>query len=389
MKRLIAILPALALAACHRQETKLDDTITPVRLAAVDLYQPTGGGRYSATIQPGRQVSLAFRVSGIVQSLYLSGGRPLEPGDMVTGGTVLAVLRQEDYEHATAQAQSQLDAARHTQQTAAAQLAQARANRTKAEADFARAKFLLENASLTRPEFDASSAQLDGTTAMVDAAHAQIESSLAQIRTAEANLATARLAQADTSLTAPFTAAVVQRNVELGMLAGPSTPAYTLADIATVKAVFGIPDTVVAQLKRGKILSFSAEALPGQEFRGTVTAIASVADSATRLFQVEVTLANAQALLKPGMIAALTLNEASPLPPVPVIPLTAVVRDRGNPSDFAVMVVENKVARARRVNLGPTLGDALAITGGLKPGELVIRDGATLVTDGETVEVIP
>jgi len=66
-----------------------------------------------------------------------------------------------------------------------------------------------------------------------------------------------------------------------------------------------------------------------------------------------------------------------------------VVRDHGNPSDFAVMVVENKVARIRRVNLGPTFGDVLAVTSGLKPGELVVRAGATLVTDGETVEVIP
>jgi len=53
------------------------------------------------------------------------------------------------------------------------------------------------------------------------------------------------------------------------------------------------------------------------------------------------------------------------------------------------MVVENKVARARRVSLGPTFGDVLAVTSGLKPGEMVIRAGATMVTSGENVEVIP
>jgi len=72
-----------------------------------------------------------------------------------------------------------------------------------------------------------------------------------------------------------------------------------------------------------------------------------------------------------------------------VVPVSAVVRDRENPAGFTVMIVENKVARARPVSLGPTFGDVLAVTSGVKPGELVIRAGATLVTNGQTVEVIP
>src|SRR5262249_25045125 len=144
-----------------------------------------------------------------------------------------------------------------------------------------------------------------------------------------------------------------------GMLVGSSTPAYTLADIGSVKAVFGVPDTVVVQLRQGKSIPLTVEALPGQEFRGSVSAIASVADSETRLFQVEVTLANRGLVLKPGMIASLTLGDTAQATPVPVVPLSAVVRDRDNPSDFSVMVVENKVAKARKINLGPTFGDVL------------------------------
>jgi multidrug efflux system membrane fusion protein len=389
MNRMIAVIPVLVLAACHREGPKLEKTVTPVRVTAVDVYQPRDGGRYSASITPGRQVSLAFRVSGIVTEIHRLGGRGLEAGDIVAGGTILARLREEDYRNSTAQAQSQLDAARETQRSAFAQLAQAQASRTKAEADFARAKTLIESQSLTRPEFDSAKAQLDVAAAQVEAARAQIDSAAAQIRTAEASMASARLAQRDTALAAPFTASVVQRNVELGMVTGPSQPAYTLADISTVKAAFGVPDMVVVQLRPGKSIDITIEALPGQEFRGTVTAIAAVADSETRLFQVEVTLANPQMFLKPGMIASLTLGGTRVKPAVPVVPLNAVVRDRANPADFAVMVVENKVARLRRVNLGPTFGDVLAVTSGVRPGELVVRAGATMIADGEAVEVIP
>ena len=388
MNRRIAVLSLLILAGCHRQP-KLEKTITPVRVTAVDVYQPKGGGRYSASIVPGRQVTLAFRVSGIVTDIHRVGGRGLEPGDIVAGGTVLARLREEDYQNTTAQAQSQLDAAHEARRSAVAQLAQAQASRIKAEADFARAKTLIESKSLTRPEFDSAKAQFEGSTAQVDGARAQIDSASAQVRTAEANIAAARLAERDTALAAPFTASVVQRNVELGMLAGPSQAAYTLADISIVKAAFGVPDTVVVQLKPGKSIAIEVEALPGRAFRGMVTAVAHVADTDTRLFQVEVTLANPQMALKPGMIASLTLGDTTASPAVPVLPLSAVVRDRANPADFAVMVVENKVARMRRVSLGPTFGDVLAVTNGVKPGELVIRAGATMIADGEAVEVIP
>jgi multidrug efflux system membrane fusion protein len=181
----------------------------------------------------------------------------------------------------------------------------------------------------------------------------------------------------------------MQRNVEVGMLAGPSLTAYSLADIGTVKAVFGVPDTVVVPMRPGRTIAISVEALPGREFRGAVSSIASVADSETRLFQVEVTIPNQGMLLKPGMIASLSLDGAQQTPAVPVVPLSAVVRDHTNPAEFAVMVVESNVAKARRVGLGATFGEWLAISSGLRPGEQVIRTGGTLVNDGEAVEVMP
>jgi multidrug efflux system membrane fusion protein len=173
------------------------------------------------------------------------------------------------------------------------------------------------------------------------------------------------------------------------MLAGPSLAAYTLADIGTVKAAFGVPDTVVVGVRPGVRLALTAEAAPGREFQGTVTSVAAVADAETRLFAVEVTIDNRGQMLKPGMIASLALGEATPAAPVAVVPVSAVLRDRSQPDSFAVMVVEGKVAKSRRVGLGATFGELLAVTSGVRQGEMVIRAGASAVNDGETVEVIP
>lgn len=394
MKRLALMLLCVgSLAGCAYQAHELQENVTPVRVAAVKMYQPKEGERYSASIAPGRQVTLSFRGSGFVQYLHqvkVGGrGRSLEPGDIVSQGTVLARLRQEDYGHQFRQAQAQAEAARQNQQSAQAQLAQGQASQTKAQADFSRAQTLFDSQSLTRPDFDAAKAQFDSAEAQVRAARSQLEAYTAQAWAAEAAMAGANLSLRDTALVAPFGAAVVQRNVELGMLVAPGAAAYTLADVSWVKATFGVPDSVAVHLKPGTNVALSVEALPGRTFTGNVTAIAAVSDSETRLFQTEVTLSNQDRALRPGMIASLSLGQAAPAPAVPVVPLGAVIRDTKSSSGFAVMVVDGKMARTRSILLGPTYGDLVAVTNGLKPEEQVIRTGATLVTDGEKVEVLP
>src|SRR5262245_5915748 len=233
------------LAACSHEAPRMEKTITPVRVAAVKMYQPKAGERYSASIAPRRQVNLAFRVSGPIQEVHQTQGggqvRALEPGDLVSEGTVLARLRQEDYDLQARQAKGQLDAARENRGAAQAQLAQAQAGQAKGQADFTRARTLFESQSLTRPDFDAAKAQFDSAEAQVNAARSTLEAAGAQVQAAEAALAAANLAQRDTALTAPFAAAVVQRNVEVGMLAAAGTQAYTLADVSWVKATFGVP----------------------------------------------------------------------------------------------------------------------------------------------------
>lgn len=385
---------AISLASCSHETRKAEKTTTPVRVVAVENFTPRAGERYSASVEPARQVNLVFRVSGFVGYLHqirAADGhmRSLEPGDRVTTGTVLARLRQEDYDIQLRQAQGQLNAARENEKAARAQLGQAQAASARAEADFTRAKALIESQSLTQPDFDAAKAQYDSTRAQVEASRAQLEAAAGQLHAADAALASAQLAQQDTSLVAPFSAAVVQRNIELGTLAGPSGTAISLADLSSVKATFGVPDVVAVHLKRGAALSIFAEALPEREFRGVVTAVAAVADSSTRLFQVQLTVPNPQAVLKPGMIATLSLASPAKAKPVPVVPLSAVVRPQEGATGFAVMVVEGNQARRRAVAVGNTYGDRIAVVSGVKLGERVVASGATFIAEGDNLEVIP
>src|SRR6185295_8076744 len=72
------------------------------------------------------------------------------------------------------------------------------------------------------------------------------------------------------------------------------------------------PDSLVHRVSPGQSLDVSTEAYPGARFAGRVTAIAPLADSQSRVFNIEVTIPNADGRLKPGMIGTVAVpTEAS------------------------------------------------------------------------------
>jgi RND family efflux transporter MFP subunit len=367
---LIALMCLWGLSAgCRGNAAAAAPPLTPVAVSAIGTH--TAGNRtpYSAGIVPYSQVDLAFKSGGYVESILQMRGadgrlRNIQEGDWVARGTVLARVRESDYVASA--------------NVAKAQLAQARAAMDQARLDFERTDALFRTDSVTAPQYDAAKARLDSTTASVNSA----ASALTQAETA----------LNDCALRAPLDAWVIKRSVEVGSLVGQGALGFTLAETRLVKAVFGVPDLVVGSLKPGEPQAITTAAAPGQ-FNGHITAIAPAADSRTRTFSIEVTVPNTANVLRPGMIATLILSGSRKDEPVPVLPLSAVVRAADNPNEFGVFVVEQRgdqfIARARTVTLGAAYGNVIALEGGLKLGDRVIVTGATQVHDGQQVRVLP
>jgi RND family efflux transporter MFP subunit len=156
--------------------------------------------------------------------------------------------------------------------------------------------------------------------------------------------------------------------------------------------VFGVPDVVVAGLKPGGKLRIQAEAMPGALLEGRITRISPSADPSSRVFEVEAALANPEGRLKVGMLATLSLGDAAPAPSL-YVPLAAVVRPAGDSTGYAVYIVRDSAgaaaARLRPVRLGEVSGNLIAVRQGLAQGDRVIVRGATLVADGQAVQVMP
>jgi multidrug efflux system membrane fusion protein len=195
-------------------------------------------------------------------------------------------------------------------------------------------------------------------------------------------------------LRSPLDGIVMTRSVEVGALAAPGTIAFAVADVGSVKAAFGVPDMVLPRVHLGAALAITTEAYPGDKFEGRISLIAPSADPRSRVFEVDVTIPNADGRLKPGSVAALSLEGGGDpaTATAPLIPLSAIVRSPGHPAQFAVFTVDttggHAVVHARDVELGEYLGRVIPVKRGLTGGETVVVQGAGLLSDGESVEVI-
>ena len=367
--RFIAVLAAVgSLGGCHPESRIPSRPPTAVRLAVVTA-SPTSGEalRYSASILPYAQVDLAFRTSGYVTGVTQVRGadgriRDIGTGDYVEKGTVLAQVRLEDMKNQVAQAQAQLD--------------QAVAQHTQADQDLGRAKVLFSTQSLTKPDYDQSQQRFNSTLAAVD--------------NAKAALRQAELTLGDSDLKAPFSGVLLNRYVDLGSLGSPSSAAFTIADLSSAKATFGVPDYALKRVRLGQPLSIALEE-DATPLVGRVTSISPSADTRDRVFAIEVTVANQGGRLKPGMIASLSLGEG-PRISDPSVPLSAIVPYPSEPGRFGVMVAQEHAgkwtASLREVKLGATHETSIAVVG-VHPGENVVAIGAQLLKDGEPIEVVP
>jgi multidrug efflux system membrane fusion protein len=261
------------------------------------------GLRYSANIKPDVQVDLAFKASGYVEEIFQVAGvdsrrRNVQEGDFIKKGTVMARVRANEYRDRVAEAQAAL---------------------TKAKSDFDRAAKLFENQSVSKADYDAAYAGYTSAQALRDCA-----------------------------LQAPMDGYVLRRNVEVGTLAALGMPGFVLADTRAVKAVFGVPDMIVGQMKMGDYQTVTTEAIPGVDFRGRISRIAPSADPNSRVFEVECTIPNPDNRLKAGMIAALKIAAQASSPSAMLLPLNAIVRPRNDRKATRFSLWKNQMAKPSR-----------------------------------------
>ena len=195
------------------------------------------------------------------------------------------------------------------------------------------------------------------------------------------------------TIRAPFAGRLGIRSVNLGQFVDPGDAIVSLHSLDPVFIDFSVPEQQFAQVKRAMELRVTTDATPGRVFAGTVTAINPEVDASSRNIKVQATLANGDGELRPGMFARveLVLPETQP---ILTIPSTAVLHAPYGDSVFVISDVKDeksgktvKQVQMTTVRLGLTRGDFVAVTAGLKAGQLVATSGVFKLRNGSPVAV--
>jgi membrane fusion protein (multidrug efflux system) len=195
------------------------------------------------------------------------------------------------------------------------------------------------------------------------------------------------------TLVAPFDGQLGIRQVNVGQMINAGQQVVPLTSLDSLFADFALPQQYLGQLKPGLEVHVTTDALPGRVFGGKLTAINSMVDSSTRNITLQATLENPDHALRPGMFAKaeVTLPEKHK---TLVIPGSAISYAPFGDSVFVIdkqkddkTGKESQVIRQQFVRVGEARGDFVAITQGLKAGEVVVGTGVFKLRNGMTVTI--
>lgn len=190
----------------------------------------------------------------------------------------------------------------------------------------------------------------------------------------------------NTILRSPITGYVTARNFDKGDMFSMSAPIFTVQQVVPVKLLVGISESEYTRVKRGDAVSLTVDAIPGKSFKGKVERLYPTIDAATHTFKVEVTVPNADKVLRPGMYARVKVNFGNVSHVV--IPDQAVVRMEGTGQRFVYTLQADSTVTFKPVTLGRHLDNTYEILEGVEEGETLVVKGQSTLKDGVKVNVI-
>jgi multidrug efflux system membrane fusion protein len=307
------------------------------------------------TATPLRTVAVRSQVNGLLQSVNFKEGQEVKQGD------VLAQVDPRPFEASLLQAQGTL--ARDQ-----ALLANARAD-LKRYQDVAPQGLIPEQTVATQK---ALVAQYEGT----------LKSDQGQIDTAKLNLGYARIV-------APIDGRVGLRAVDAGNTITTSDTLVTITQLKPIDVLFTIPeDNLPELLKRMSGGSLKVDALSRDKTTevgsGTLASLDNQIDTSTGTVKAKAEFANADESLFPNQFVNVRVRLTT-LTGATIIPSAAL--QRGGDGMYVFVVNADRTVTQRKVKTGPSQGQDIAVTEGLKPGDVVVTDGTDNLRDGSRVEL--
>ena len=276
-------------------------------------------------------------------------------------------------------AQAQINVAQAGLQSAEAELKAAEEQdtitRAKAPSD-------IEAAQSTVVSSQAQLKNANANTVQKAAYQATLAGLRADALSTQADLVTAQAQLAETVIRSPIDGFVSSRLADPGTLASPGTPILNLQALQVVWVNVPVPQEQIGVVASGQTAAVTVDSIPGQYFTGRVFEIDPSADPSSRDFTIRLSLANRNALLKPGMYAHVTLVTQH-VRNATVVPLEAIQTDAAG--TYVWTLAAGSTAHRQPVTTGARDDNGVAVLSGLKPGEKVVTVNANRLKDGGAV----
>lgn len=350
-------------------------------------------GTFSTTVEAKGQLKpisssvVSPSVDGTVDSINVQAGQSVNEGD------VLMTIKNDELDRNVVEAQRAVAAAQEDLANAQKAVASAQATPT---TDVDRASAAAAGASAGSADTNAVSAA---------------QRSLAS---AQANLDQANAKAASRTVTAPSSGSIVELNAKVGatvtggMIMGESDTSggkqcMQIADLSKMKVTVQVGEKDIAKIAVGQSANVTYPAFPDIVSQGTVTAIASVANSdsgsgsgGSVTFNVDILIEAPDSRLKPGMTAEVSVVTEK-LDDVVMVPTMALMTEDGE-HYYVNLATDSEGKKTRRVKVTVvTQNDNEAVVGKtqvkrddqgneINPDVPVtkLRDGDTIVTDTGT-----
>lgn len=312
----------------------------PVRIAVAAPAANAGEIRATGTLLFKREITLAFKVTGIVKSF------DVDAGDAAKAGDVLARLDPTDVGARSRDTQATLE---------------------NAEANLKRTEDLFKKGF-------ASQARVDDAKMAVERARAARESSAFDSAKAE--------------LRAPADGVVLARLAETNEVIAPGAPILLFGDASGgLVLVTPVSDTQITRVRGGDAATVRFAGL--DPIKAVVARLAAKADQRTGAFDVELKLTEVAPGLRSGLVgdARIVPTVKDRFSTYPAIPAIALLEGRG---DQAAVFIVDKAGKAQRrsVRIGGFLDDLVLVAEGLARGERVVTSGAPYLRNGQAVTIV-
>ena len=188
----------------------------------------------------------------------------------------------------------------------------------------------------------------------------------------------------NTVLVSPINGVISARNYDNGDMYG-GQPILVVEQITPVKMKVNVSEINYTKVKKGDDVELTFDTFGDEVFTGKVSIVYPTIDAATHTFPVEITLANNNSKVRPGMFGHATINFGNAQRVV--VPDVAVIKQAGS-GDFYVYTYENGKVSYDKIQLGKRIGDKYEIISGINSGAKVVIAGQNALANGIEVEVI-